>query len=585
MTHTEIEPMPGRTRRGPPARDGLGRLRTIFRGRNLVLALVVLIIGYLVLTPIVYLLLGTFVEDGALTLDGFRRAYSTSGFGGMVWNSVVFTVGSSVLPLVLGTFLAYMTVRTNVPFRPLIFATAMVPLIIPGLLYTIAWILISGSGIGFLNQISTAIFGQPLIDIFSMYGMIWVEGTHNTPLAFLFMAAAFRSMDPSLEEAAMIAGASRLRTVARITLPLLRPALAGALLLVGIKTLGAFEVPTLLGLPDGIYVFVSRIFFELRDFPYDTAAAGALSLGLIALAVIGVVAINRLGGDGREYATVTGKGFRPRPIDLGRARWPLGGLVVLYFFLTTVLPIAVMVFTSFLPFTQGFSLEAFSEFSLDNYRVLLDDEVLGRAAINSGVLSVGSATVIMTLTGIAAWFVVKSRARGRQLLDQLTFMPIVIPGLVIGLAVSFVYLRNPLPIPIYGTLAILLIAYVTNFMPYGMRYAVPSLHQISDELEESAAVSGATWGQVGRRIVLPLIWPGLLAGWIYLVIVTVRELSSSILLYSPGNEVISIVVFQLYELGAMTTISALGVIMVVALAVIVAVAYRVGAKVGLGDAL
>jgi iron(III) transport system permease protein len=553
--------------------------------KSLTLVGVALIIGYLVLTPMIFLLYETFFEEGGFTLGGFERAYGTSGFGEMIRNSIVFTIGSSILPLVIGTFLAYVTVRTNVPFRSLLFAAALVPLIIPGLLYTIAWVLISGSNAGIINQVSEAIIGRPVFNIFSMAGMIWVEGTHNTPLAFLFMAAAFRSMDPSLEEAALVAGASRAAMIRKVTIPLIRPAMAGAMLLVGIKTLGAFEVPTLLGLPDGIYVFVSRIFFELRDFPYDTAAAGALSIGLIALAVVGVFAINRLGGDGREYATVTGKGFRPRRLELGKARGIIGGIVVFYFVLTTVLPISVMLFTSFLPFTQGFSLEAFGSFSLDNYRALLTDEVFGRSVANSGLLSIGSATIIMALTGLAAWFVVKSRVPGRQLLDHLTFLPIVVPGLVIGLAVSFVYLRNPFPFQIYGTLAILLIAYVTNFMPYGMRYAVPSLLQLSNELEESASVAGATWTQVGRRVVLPLMWPGLLAGWIYLVIVTVRELSSSILLYSPGNEVISIVVFQLYELGAMTTISALGIVMVTALILFVAVSYRLGARVGLGDAL
>jgi iron(III) transport system permease protein len=180
---------------------------------------------------------------------------------------------------------------------------------------------------------------------------------------------------------------------------------------------------------------------------------------------------------------------------------------------------------------------------------------------------------------VAAWIVVRSKVRGRGLLDQLAFVPLVIPGLVLGLGISFVYLRSP--IPIYGTIFILLIAYCTRYMPYGMRYAVTSMHQISAELEESAQVSGASWWQTFRRVLLPLLSPGLVAGFIYILTVSFRELSSSILLYSPGNEVLSILIFEQFENGSFTILAALGVVMVLTLVVLVTVAYKVGAKVGL----
>jgi iron(III) transport system permease protein len=185
----------------------------------------------------------------------------------------------------------------------------------------------------------------------------------------------------------------------------------------------------------------------------------------------------------------------------------------------------------------------------------------------------------MASMAIAAWIVVRSRIPGRQIVDQFAFVPLVIPGLVLGLALSFVYLRSP--IPIYGTIFILLIAYVTRYMPYGMRYAVTSMHQISSELEESAQVSGASWWQTFRRVLLPLLFPGLMAGWIYIFVVSFRELASSILLYSPGNEVLSILIFEQYENGQFTVLSALGVVMVLTLVVLVSVAYKLGAKVGL----
>lgn len=562
-------------------RRWFGLLRSVVQVKSLTLLAVVLVVGYLTLTPLLYLAYGTFFDDGTFTLAGFERGYATSGLADMTRNSFVFAIGSALVAFAAGTFLAYVTVRTNVPFRPLLVATAMVPLIIPGLLYTISWIMLSSENVGFLNQISDTLIGRPIFDIFSLPGMIWVEATHTAPLVYLFMVAAFRSMDPSLEESALVCGASRVTMLRRVTIPLVRPAIAAAMLIVGVNGLASFEVPVLLGLPDRIFVFTSRIFFELQQFPYDYGAAGALSIGLVVIAIAGVYVTNRLRGEGREFATITGKGFRPQTLDLGRARIPVGLVVIGYFVVTTVLPLLVMLYTSFLPYYQQFSLSAFADFSWDNYATLFSNRIFNRSLTNSLVLSVGSATIIMLLTAIGAWFVIRTRVPGRQLVDQLTFLPLIVPGLVMGVAISFVYLRNPLPIPIYGTLAILFIAYVTRFLPYGMRYSMSSLTQISRELEESAEVSGATWFQAGRRIVLPLMIPGLVAGWIYIVIVSIRELSSSILLYSPGNEVLSIVIFQFYEKGELTAVSALSVVLVATLVVVVTLAYKLGAAIGL----
>lgn len=557
--------------------------RSVIQPRSFILLAVVIVIGYLTLTPLLYLAYGTFVNKGVFSLGGFERAYTSPELPTMAMNSLIFTIGATVLSFVTGTFLAYVTVRTNVPFRPLLVATAMVPLIIPGLLYTISWIMLSSERVGILNQISNAIIGRPFFDIFSMAGMIWVEGTHSAPLVFLFMVAAFRSMDPALEESALVCGASRLTMIRRVTLPLVRPAIAGALLVTGVNALTSFEVPVLLGLPDRINVFVSEIFDTLRQYPYDYGAAGALSIGLVVISIIGVWAVNKLSGRGKDYATVTGKGFRPRPLDLGKWRIPVGMGVVFYFAVTTLLPVLVMVYNSLVPYYQGFSFASFADFSFSNYAALFDNRIFTRSVVNSVILSCGAATLVMVLTALASWMVVRTRTPGRQVVDQLTFLPLIIPGLVMGVSISFVYLHNPLPFPVYGTILILMIAYVTRFMPYGMRYATSSLTQISTELEESAAVSGASWFQSFRRVVLPLMTPGIVAGWIYIVIVSIRELSSSILLYSPGNEVLAIVTFQFYEKGEMSAVSALGVLMVGTLVAFVTIAYKAGANIGLRE--
>jgi iron(III) transport system permease protein len=544
-----------------------------------IIAVVAVVIGYLAMVPLYYLLWGTFFDADGFTLNGFTAAYGDSRVGGLISNSLWFAVGSAVLSLVVGTGLAYLNVRTDVPFKALFFAASIIPLIIPGILYTIAWIFLASPEIGLINKLLEPVLGSGTFDVFTIWGMIWVEGLHLSPIVFLLMVAAFRSMDPSLEESALMCGATRLQVFRRVTIPLARPAIVAAVLIMTVRSLESFEVPALLGLQNGIYVFTSRIYFVLRTYPPDLASAGALALGLLTFAVIGVAISNLVGRSGRTYQTVTGKGFRPRPMPLGRWRPVMGAGIVCYFLLTVVAPLVVLVYTSLLKFYQAPSRAAFRSMSLDNYVELLHLKKATTALNNSLFLGLGTATLVMAAMAIAAWIVVRSKIPGRQLIDQLAFVPLVIPGLVLGLALSFVYLRSP--IPIYGTIFILLIAYVTRYMPYGMRYAVTSMHQISAELEESAQVSGATWWQTFRRVLLPLLSPGLLAGWIYILVVSFRELSSSILLYSPGNEVLSILIFEQYENGQFTVLAALGVVMVLALVVLVSVAYKLGARVGL----
>ncbi|SDM36929.1 ABC transporter permease [Nonomuraea jiangxiensis] len=557
----------------------LGWLRRLGTPKVIIIVVVAGLIGYLALVPLYYLIWGTFFDADGFTLGGFARAYGDPRVGDMIGNSLWFAVGSAVLSLVVGTALAYLNVRTDVPFKGLFFAASIIPLIIPGILYTIAWIFLASPDIGLLNKAIEPILGPGFFDIFTVWGMVWVEGLHLSPIVFLLMVAAFRSMDPSLEESALMSGASRWQVFRRVTMPLTRPAIVAAVLVMVVRSLESFEVPALLGLQNGIYVFTSRIYFVLRSYPPDLAAAGALAVGLLVLALIGVTISNLVGRSGKTYQTVTGKGFRPRPMELGKWRPVMGGVIVLYFFLTVVGPLFVLLYTSLLKFYQAPSAEAFASMSLDNYRQLFDISDAMTALKNSLALGLGSATLVMILMAVGAWIVVRSRIPGRQLVDHFSFVPLVIPGLVLGLALSFVYLRSP--VPIYGTIFILLIAYCTRYMPYGMRYAVTSMHQISAELEESAQVSGASWWQTFRRVLLPLLSPGLLAGWIYILVVSFRELSSSILLYSPGNEVLSILIFEQYENGQFTVLAALGVVMVLTLAVLVIIAYKLGAKVGL----
>ena len=583
MTLT-IPPVPGEEKieeRTSAVADG-PRRRLPLSPKFFIVAGVSAAIGYLALVPLVYLLWGTFFDATGFDLGGFERAYGSGRIGELFGNSLAFAGGAALLSITVGTTLAYLNVRTAVPFKALFFAASIVPLIVPGILYTVSWIFLASPQIGLLNEATAALFGVRPFDIFTIWGMIWVDGLHSSPIVFLLMVAAFRSMDPSLEESALMSGASRLQTLRRITLPLVKPALLGAVLIILITSLESFEVPALLGLQNGIYVFTSRIYFVLRSYPPDYAGAGALAVSLLAIAVLGVAATRFLIGKGsKTFQTVTGKGFRPRPLDLGKWKPVVGAGILVYFFVTVVGPLLVLVYASLLPFYQSPSADAFASFSFANYETVFNMRSAARALRNSFLLGIGAATIVMSLMAIAAWITVRSRIPGRGVVEQVSFVPLVIPGIVLGLSISFVYLRSP--IPIYGTLFILLIAYCTKYLPYGMRYATTSMTQISSELEESALVSGASWWTTFRRVLLPLLSPGILAGFVYILVVSFRELSSSILLYSPGNEVLSILIWEQFENGSFNVLAAIGVLMVLALVGMVAIAYKLGAKVGLRD--
>ncbi|MGH2819533.1 MAG: ABC transporter permease, partial [Actinomycetota bacterium] len=310
--------------------------------------------------------------------------------------------------------------------------------------------------------------------------------------------------------------------------------------------------------------------------------AGALSMSLLVITSIGVFLHSRFSRHAKSYQTVTGKGFRPRPMELGKLRWPATLLILGYFLIGVVMPVFILVYSSTQNFYQVPSMETLSNMTLDNYRYTFSQDQTLRALKNSFALGIGSATGVMLLMAVGSWLVVRTRIPGRWMVDNLAFLPLVVPGLVLGVSMLFVYLRHPLPV--YGTIWILLIAYFTRYMPYGMRYASTSMYQIGAELEECAETCGASWWQSFRRVLLPLLAPGLVAGWIYIITVSVRELSSSILLYSPGNEVFSIVIWEQWNNGQYTELASLGVVMVSALVLLVVVARKLGATIGVREA-
>ena len=544
---------------------------------------------YIAVIPLGFLLWQSFrtpqtaATAAVFTIGNYAVAYGSGETLRLFWNSIWFASGTAFFAFVLGTTLAWMNERTNTPFKSVFFALSLIPLVIPSILFTVAWILLASPRIGIINLVIGGWLGleEPLFDIYSLGGMIWVDGLHYSPMAFLLMTAAFRAMDPSLEESATMSGANIFQVARRVTLRLVWPATVATVLILFVRAIESFEVPALLGLPAGIEVFTSAIYQAVHRYPSQVGLASAYAVALLFITTGGVYWVSRLSSRGSMYATMTGKGFRPRQVDLGRWRWMAVAIFVVYFLLIVVLPFSVLLWSSLQRFYSVPSMEALQNLTLDPYRFILSYPNLGRTVWNSVVLSFSAATIVMLVTSVICWIVVKTKLPGRWILDGIASLPIVFPGLVLGLSIMVFYLN--FNVGVYGTIWIMLLAYITRFMPYGLRYSTTSMLQIHKELEESAEMSGASWTTTFRRVVLPLLKPGLITGWIYVMIVSIRELSTSILLYSPDTQVISIVIWELWENGQYVELSALGVLFILALFVLVMVAQWIAAKYGIRE--
>jgi iron(III) transport system permease protein len=577
-------------------------VRTL-NAQALILVGAILFVLYLAGVPLLMLLYGSIRsapigEPGATyTIQNYVKAYFDREFYLLFLNSLYYALGVCSVTFLIGTFLAWVSERTNTPFKKLFVVMALIPFIIPGILSTIAWILLLSPKIGLINLVIKNALGLEAapFNVYSMWGMIWAESIHLYPLVFLLMSAAFRNMDTSLEEAALTAGSSTFSTFGRITLPLMRPAMFSVMLIVFIRGIEAFEVPALIGVPAKISVFTTKIFLAIHQFPSDVGLAGAYAVTLLAISTVGVLIYGKITRREERYATVTGKGYRPRVIDLGAWKYLTCAISFLIFFLAVIMPVFILLWSSFIPYYGVPSWELAEKMTLANYKYIINYPLAATAFKNSFYLSVGSATLVMLLTSIIAWVTVKTKLPGRALLDTMTFIPIAMPGIVLGVSLIWVYLTLPnlvrdvfgaivaKPFEIYGTIWVLLLAYITKYIPYGIRAASASMIQINKELEEASLTAGGTWFQTFRKVILPLLMPGFTAGWIYISIIALRELSTSILLYSYNSTVLSIMAFDLWEGGQYTYVCALGVMMVSLLVVMAFTARKLGARIGIAE--
>ena len=544
------------------------------------------VVVYLVVPPLLFILISSLMPPAEETLRiptlaNFTGIFdSFSDFKLLLWNSLIFSVGSSGLALVFGTTLAWLAERTNARFRGLTYISAFVSFAIPGIIKVIGWILLFGPEAGYLNLAAKSLTGIfPLFNVFSMGGMILVEGFLWTPVVFLLMGTPFRSMDPSLEEAAVVSGSSEWQVFRRVTFPMAAPSVLSVLILTFVRSLEAFEIPALIGLPAGIEIFTTQIYTQLKgSIIPDYGHASAYSVILIALVSLVLIPYYRITQDTFKFSTVTGKGFNPRRKDLGKWRW-LGGLLLLSLPLVQLLPMMALLWSSLTPFLQVPSVKALGQLSFANYALAFNDPKIVRSTANSLLVSITSASGAVAVAFVVAWIVARTSISLRWMLDRLTMVPLVFPGIVLGVAILQMYLI--LPLPVYGTVWIMVAAFVPQYLPYAMRCNHAGLLGIHKELEESATASGASWGQVVRNIIAPLMMPALFAAWIYIFLVTVRELSVSLLLYSPGSEVISVVMWELWQNGAVGTLSAYALTISAAMAFLAMIFYRTSRRYGL----
>jgi iron(III) transport system permease protein len=555
--------------------------------RRVVLAAASVAVAYLALVPLATMLFASLRSDflgiegrSGWTARNYVDTFTAPGFGALVVSSFTYAVGTALLSTALGFGLAWLVTRTNTPAKSFARAAALVPLIIPGILNTVAWALLLSPHQGPLNTVLRGV-GLPAFDVYSLPGMVFVQSMHVTPIAFLMGTAAFSSMDSSLEDAALASGASPLRVLRSITLRLVRPALLSAGLLIFVQTISTFEVPQLIGVPGRRFVFVSRIYAALQTYPPNYGRVGVIGMFVLSIALAGLFGSRWLNRRAATH-TITGRGFRPTVADLGRWRWAGLVAVLAYFLLAVALPLAMLLWSSLLPAYQPPSRHALGQLTLENYTKLWSAPTLVRSVRNSVVTALASGAVVTALAAVVAYVVVKTRVRGRSLLDGLATVPIAVPSIVMGVGILYWYLVAPLPVHLYGTLTILVVAFVTISLPYAMRYLAPGLAQISDELEEAAHASGASWAQAFRRVYLPLLVPSLLAAFLYTVIVSFREISAAIFLYAQGTEVLSVTIFALWSNGDYPVVAALGVLMVAFLTGVVAVIRFAGGRIGLG---
>jgi iron(III) transport system permease protein len=507
-----------------------------------------------------------------LSLANFLTVLGNPNVHNALANSLIACAGGTALAVVIGLAFSWIVVRTNTPCKGFVAAASLIPLFVPPLVAGVAWSILGSPKSGLINTMMAWAGLDWRIDLYSMTGLILVFGMYYAPYVYMFTASALRNMDPTLEEAAEIAGVGPIRTLFTVTFPLIAPAIISGMLLSFIVMLGIYGIPAVLGAPANIPVLTTYIFTLTNWSPplYSTAAAVAIVL----MVVTGVlVLLQQRVLAGRSFTTVAGKAFRPRAIELGPWRWLTLALALLYLFTVVVLPtlaLIVAAFRRFLFIPSAGSLFDMRHYSLVHFEAVFDNPLTMRSIWNT--MEVGLATAI--LGGVIAfaigYTVHRSSAPARRAIDLIATLPVAIPGLVIGVAYLWAWIG--LPGGLYGTIWILTLAFVARFMPDTMKSLSTSFLQIHRELEEAAWICGK--GRIGtiRTIVLPLARPGTVAAMTLLFILAIRELGSSLFLYTSDTMVMAVLLLDYYEGGNTGKTAAFSLVQTALLAVLIGVA-------------
>src|ERR1044071_3851142 len=499
------------------------RLRPFARrlsARSLIFVLTVAVVSYLVLVPLIMLFYASIMstedklpfEATAMTLGNYAAVFTSPATLPIFFNTLIFTAGSLAVGLPLAILLAWLVERTSIPGRTWIGSLILVPMTVPSLLSAIAWIQLLDPRTGWINIILRAVFNSSAdtgpFDVYTLSGMCFVQGLRLVPSAYLMIAASFRAMDPSLEEQSAMAGRNGARTTLRITLPIMRPALLAALIYFIIVVIESFDIPGLLGFTARIRVLSTAIYWathsEVGLPDYGLASAlGAIILGIALLLMWGY---HRLTAHQERFATITGKGYRPRQVNLGRWKMPATAFCAAYIFIAVLLPFLMLLWTSVQPFYAPPSADSLARVTFDGYFNIWSDGSVARALRNTIILALVASVATLFLAILVSWFVVRRGRRGDaagKYLATVSFLPQCVPSIVIGLAFIFVYVR--FPVPIYGTLWIIALAMTTRYLAYSSRATTAALVQVHGELEEASQMAGAPWLRTLRRVTVPLL--------------------------------------------------------------------------------
>jgi iron(III) transport system permease protein len=548
------------------------------QGVNLFAASLLAILVVIVGAPVATVVLMTFQtglpgEGKPLTLANLIRVYSDVGTYEILLNTFFFAAGSVAVALFFVVPMVWLLMRTDIPLKRTIYVLMIVGVLIPVFLRTIALILLFSPRIGLINQWATQVFGfdQPLVSIYNMAGMAFVQGISLVPGAFFMLAAAYHTMDPALEEAAYTSGVNKFQTFLRINIPITWPAIAGVMVYLFMTAIAVFEVPAIIGLPARILVLSSVIYTSTSPptgLP-DYGLAGAYGAVMLVAGIVLAYFYFKLVKQGKKYTVITGRGYRPKEIALGGWKWIALVFVMFYLGIEVIAPFFVLLWTSLMPYLQLPSIAALSNVTLKSYRTIFD--YAGSAPfINTGILMVAVPSTTMFLSVLVSWVVIRTQVSFRGLLDTVAFLPHAIPSILVAVSLGYLALAYRDIFPFYGTVTIIIIAHTINWIAYGSRTTNGVMIQVHRELEEAGKVSGASASCVLGRIVLPLIAAGVFNSWVWISMLSYREVTMAITLGTRRNQVISTIIFQFWGSGWVPEVAALGVVLILFAIMIVA---------------